>query len=90
MIDTHTFMLGALVAGCAIIGAFFMRFWTRTRDRLFAVFALAFWLLGLNWLLLAFTQRDETRDALLYLVRLVAFVVILLGILDKNRARPHA
>jgi len=88
MVDSHSFMLGILVAACAIIGAFFLRFWARTRDRLFAVFAVAFWLLGLNWLLLAFTRRDETRDALLYLIRLLAFVFILLGIADKNRARP--
>ncbi|WP_436040821.1 DUF5985 family protein [Rhizobium sp. LjRoot98] len=32
---------------------FFIRFWRRTRDALFAAFAAAFWLLALNQALLA-------------------------------------
>jgi hypothetical protein len=31
-----------------IAGLFFLRFWTRTRDFLFAAFAAAFWLLAAN------------------------------------------
>jgi hypothetical protein len=69
---------------CAVAGVFFLRFWRKTRDRLFVIFALAIWLLGTNWLLLAFFQTDETRPWL-YAIRLVAFCLILLGIIDKNR-----
>lgn len=82
----QSFMLGALVTACAVAGMFFLRFWRRTRDRLFGIFAISFWLLGLNWLLLACTSRDETRDVAFYLIRLLAFVLILIGIADKNRA----
>jgi hypothetical protein len=81
----HEFLLGLIVMGCLIAGLFFLRFWRKTRDRLFAVFALAFWLLALNWALLAFTAQDEARPAL-YAIRLLAFVLILIGIIDKNRA----
>ena len=81
----NQFLLGVLVMASAAVGAFFLRFWRRTRDRLFLIFALAFWLLGLNWLLLAFVQADETRTWL-YLLRLVAFCLIIYGIVDKNRA----
>lgn len=81
----HEFILGLIVMGCLIAGLFFLRFWRKTRDRLFAVFALAFWLLALNWALLAFTAQDEVRPAL-YAIRLLAFVLILVGIIDKNRA----
>ena len=80
------FMLGAVALACGVAGLFFLRFWRKTRDRLFLIFAIAFWTLGLNWLALAFTSQDEIRTAL-YTVRLLAFVLILLGILDKNRAR---
>lgn len=84
----NQFMQGAVVMGCSIIGLFFLRFWRRTRDRLFIFFACAFWLLGINWLLLSFTRSDEPNTAL-YLVRLAAFIVILVGIWDKNRtSRP--
>ena len=82
----NQFMLGAIVALCAVAGLFFLRFWRKTRDRLFAIFAIAFWILGLNWLALAFTQQDEVRTAL-YVVRLLAFLLILFGIVDKNRQR---
>ena len=82
----NQFLLGAVVASCLVIGMFFLRFWRKTGDRLFAIFAVAFWTLGLNWLLLAFIQQDEIRTAL-YLLRLGAFALILIGIVDKNRAR---
>ena len=85
MIPTTQFLLGATVMGCAVAGLFFLRFWRKTRDRLFALFSLAFWLLAANWLALAFTTRDEVRTAL-YVVRLIAFLVILFAIYDKNRA----
>jgi hypothetical protein len=81
----NVFMLGAIVMACAAVGLFFLRFWRKTGDRLFAIFAIAFWLLGINWLALAFTSTDEARTWL-YLVRLLAFIVILYGIIDKNRA----
>lgn len=82
---SHEFLLGLIVMGCLIAGLFFLRFWRKTRDRLFAIFALAFWLLALNWTLLVMTSRDEARPAL-YAIRLLAFVLILIGIADKNRA----
>jgi hypothetical protein len=82
----NRFLLGALVMACAVVGAFFLRFWRRTHDRLFIIFALAFWLLGTNWLLLAFVQTDETRTWL-YVLRLIAFCLIIYGIVDKNRQR---
>jgi uncharacterized membrane protein YcjF (UPF0283 family) len=80
------FMLGAIVTCCVVAATFFLRFWRKTRDRLFALFAAAFFLLAVNWVALAFTRRDEMRTAL-YVVRLLAFVVILVAIADKNRSR---
>ena len=82
--DLNRFLLGAIVMACFTVGLFFLRFWRKTRDRLFVIFAIAFWLLALNWLALAFTEQDEVRTAL-YVVRLLAFVLILVGIWDKNR-----
>ncbi len=85
----YEFMLGGLVMGCFVTALFFLRFWRKTRDRLFAIFAIAFSLLGANWLLLAFTEQDEI-NTWYYAVRLVAFVLILFAIIDKNRAgRRH-
>ena len=82
----NRFLLGALVMGCFIAGLFFLRFWRKTRDRLFVIFALAFWLMGVNWLALSFTDPQAEFRPALYLIRLLAFVLILYAILEKNRA----
>lgn len=80
----HRFAFGALTMGAAIIGLFFFRFWQQTRDRLFICFGMCFWLLGLNWLFLALVKRDEPHSEL-YLLRLAAFALIIIGIWGKNR-----
>ena len=79
------FMWGAIVMACGAAGLFFIRFWRKTRDRLFAIFALAFWILGVHWFVLAWTNQDEVHVGL-YAIRLLAFLLILFAILDKNRA----
>jgi tryptophan-rich sensory protein len=81
----NIFLLGANVMACVVAVAFFARFWRKTRDRLFLWFAIAFLLLGANWTALAFTERDEVRTAL-YVLRLLAFIIILYAIVEKNRA----
>ena len=83
----NKFMLGACVMACATIGLFFLRYYRKTRDGLLAIFAGAFWILGLNWFALAFTREDEVRTWL-YVVRLLAFLLILWGIVQKNLDRP--
>jgi len=77
---------GATVMGYAVCGLFFLRFWRRTQDRLFLVFAFAFWLLGLQRLALVLTGPVEETRTGLYLVRLFAFLLILAAIIDKNRS----
>ena len=60
---------------------------SESRDRLFAFFGAAFWLLSLSWALLALiSQTDDTRPYV-YSIRLVAFALIIFAIIDKNRAR---
>jgi hypothetical protein len=83
------FLSGAVVMGFLVAGLFFLRFWKRTRDRLFLAFTLAFWLLGLTQGLLAFSVVPVEERSWLYLLRLTAFVLILWAIWDKNaRQRP--
>jgi uncharacterized protein DUF5985 len=77
---------GIIIAGYATAGLFFVRFWRRTNDRLFAIFGLAFWLLCLQRILLALSADAAAEDrAYLYAIRLVAYVLIIVGIVDKNR-----
>ena len=82
------FLLGGVTLGCALLTLFFFRFWRTTGDRLFVFFALAFGLLGVHWAPLAFTTPTYEHRPLLYLVRLAAFLLVLIAIVDKNRRAP--
>ena len=83
---TTQFLNGALFMASLAAGLVFLRFWRRTGDRFFAMFAAAFSLMGLERVILALLEpADETRT-FVYLFRLVAFVVIVVAIVDKNRA----
>ncbi len=79
------FVSGLIAMGFAVAGLFFFRFWRRTSDQLFAFFALAFWVLALNQTLTAFARIPLEERTGLYLLRLLAFCLILVGILIKNR-----
>jgi ABC-type Co2+ transport system permease subunit len=80
------FMSGAVCMASVAAGLVFLRFWRRTGDRFFAMFAASFALLGLERVILALLQPvDETRT-FVHLIRLVAFALIVLAIADKNRA----
>jgi hypothetical protein len=84
----NQFLWGALATCAWIIGIFFLRFWRLHGDRLFLFFFVAFWALAFNWLWLALVPSvDETRHYA-YLLRLLAFTVIIIGVADKNR-RGH-
>jgi hypothetical protein len=83
------FMAGAVAALACVAGLFFLRFWRTTRDRFFGFFALSFFLMALQRALIALVPRATEHMASVYGVRLLAFVVILVAILDKNRARPR-
>ena len=79
------FLSGLIVALAIVAALAFLRFWRQSRDRLFGFFAGAFVLYGINHVLLTFNPRDSEIRPYLYLVRLAAFVLIIIGILDKNR-----
>jgi hypothetical protein len=68
-----------------ISALYFWRFQKETRDRFFGLFAGAFVLLGLNFVLLAAGDRESEFRPFLYLIRLGAFLLIIVAIVDKNR-----
>ncbi|MES1183956.1 MAG: DUF5985 family protein [Myxococcales bacterium] len=80
----NDFLRGALVMASFSIGLFFLRYWRSTRDRLFPLFSAAFWLLGLNWTVATLAPSLAQHANVL---RFLAFVLIALAVLDKNRRR---
>lgn len=82
----YDFLAGACALGFAVCALFFLRFWRRTREELFLAFALAFLLLGIGQSVLALADIPTEERGSLYLLRLVAFLLILVAIYRKNRA----
>jgi hypothetical protein len=81
------FLAGAITMGYLAVGLFFLRFWRRTRDRLFLIFAFAFWLLALNQAAVALSNVPREEQSSIYLLRLAAFTLIILAIASKNLSR---
>ena len=79
------FLNGATAALAFVSALFFFRFWQRTSDRFFAIFGLAFVVLGANWAALSLVSPESEFRALFYVARACAFVLIIAAIVDKNR-----
>ena len=80
-------LLGALIASCFFAAVFFLRFWHRTRDRFHLFFSAAMVLLAVNWAAVAGTTAAGEPRSEIYLARLLAFVLILVAIVDRNRRK---
>jgi hypothetical protein len=79
------FLSGALFLGFLMVGVFFWRFYVKTKDRLFARFAVAFWLLSVERLLILYFGAENLHVPVVYVTRLVAFLLIIAAIVSKNR-----
>ena len=84
--ELRFFAEGMLAAGYLVAALFFLRFWRESRDRLFAFFAASFALLTVQRTMLALVHGTSDHTSWIYLIRLLAYVLILVAIYDKNRA----
>ena len=78
---------GGIAVGFAMIGICFFRFWRSSRVRLFFVFAISFFLLTIERIVLVLADPDNEFAPYIYTMRLAAFLVIIGGIIDQNRRR---
>jgi peptidoglycan/LPS O-acetylase OafA/YrhL len=85
------FLQGIAAAGSLAVGLFFLRSWRETRDRFFVLFAFAFWFLALNAVALLWADPAGEHRHFFYLIRLLAFLLIIAAIVGKNRSgkRPQ-
>jgi hypothetical protein len=81
----YDFLSGAVAFGFAVCALIFLRFWRRIHEELFLAFALAFLLLGVGQTVLALANIPTEERGSLYLLRLAAFLLILIAIYRKNR-----
>jgi uncharacterized membrane protein len=83
------FLSGAVVMGFAVACLLFLSYWRRTRQRLFLTFAASFFLLAVNYAWLAITEIPVEERSPLFLVRLLAFGLIIVAIYQSNREKPR-
>jgi hypothetical protein len=79
------FLNGATAMGCLVAALFFFRFYRQSTDRLFLFFGLGFSIFGINRFALTLLEEGHEASTYVYLSRLLAFVLILFAIIDKNR-----
>lgn len=79
------FLLGVIATSSLTAGVFFLRFWRDTRDFLFLTFAVAFIAEGLNRTAMLVLRQPNEGSPWIYVVRFFAFLLILVGIVMKNR-----
>jgi len=78
------FLAGAVTMGFLTAALFFIRFWRKSRDRLFLAFAVAFALFALNQCLALWLGAADERIGYTYLLRVLGFLLIFAAIVDKN------
>jgi uncharacterized membrane protein HdeD (DUF308 family) len=81
----EAFLVGVIATASIASGVFFLRFWRDSRDSLFLAFALAFIIEGLNRASVLAVDHPNEGTPRIYIVRCVAFLIILAGIINKNR-----
>ena len=89
MAPVYIFFSGVTAAGFLVAAAFFVRYWSRTREPLLGIFAAAFALIGLNNAIIGLADIPREEQSTVYLVRLLAFVLIIIGIIWTNLRRTR-
>ncbi len=84
------FLGGAVAMGFAVAALFFLKFWRRTREGLFLAFAGSFLLLAATQALLTLSGVPTEERSWLYLLRLMAFLLILGAMWWQNRRGRRA
>ena len=77
-------LIGALTMSCFTASLFFLKFWKETKDRFFLFFSLSFLFEGLTRIVLWLNYYSDEQEPLFYLARLVAFLLIVFAVIDKN------
>jgi hypothetical protein len=83
----NSMLSGGIATASIVAGIFFLRYWHSSRDRFFLYFAASFLIEGVNRFVLYLTVGLQEDAPGYYLIRLVAYGLIVLAIVSKNRER---
>ncbi len=83
---SNDFFSGATAVFYFVATLVFLKFWRRTGQGLFLWFALAFGVLGLQPMIVGAMSLDSEQESQLFLLRLVGFLLIIVGVIWANRS----
>jgi hypothetical protein len=79
-------LLGAIGMAALVIAMFFVHYWRTTRDRLYLFFAASFAVQGFDRFVQGLSIDAADERVAVYLLRLIAYLLIIAAIVDKNRS----
>jgi hypothetical protein len=80
----NAFLLGLIAMASLTSGLFFLKFWNRSRDPLFLAFAISFLIEAVNRVVVLNLPNPSEASPWTYIVRLLAFAIILTAVIRKN------
>lgn len=84
MASLVTVLASATATAGLVAALFFLKFWRRTNDSFFLLFAAAFAIDAVGRLALAIGQLSDIAEPIYFLPRLVMFGLIAIAIVNKN------
>jgi hypothetical protein len=81
-------LLGAIGMASVMAGMFFARSWRTTHDPFYLLFAASFWLQGAERFLIGSYGTWAEGEPRVYMLRLAAYMLIVVAIAGKNRRTP--
>jgi Family of unknown function (DUF5985) len=87
MMNMTSFLFGAIAMASAIVALVFLRYFSRTRDPFFLLFAIAFGMEALGNVLSVTSDGFADQTTARYLLRLFQYILILCAIAHKNFSR---
>ena len=83
----HEILVGAIAVAAFAAGLFFLRYWRSSKDPFFLYLMASFWLQSISYLIVGLTRSWNEGTPAQYVVRVLAYGLILLAIWTKNRRR---
>ncbi|MET4804358.1 DUF5985 family protein [Bradyrhizobium sp. LB11.1] len=77
-------LAGAAATASLTVALFFLKFWRRTKDSFFLLFAAAFAIDAISRFVLGMVQISDAAEPVYFVPRLVTFGLIALAIIKKN------
>ena len=81
----HEILVGGIAVAAFAAGLFFLRYWRSSNDLFFLFLMASFWLQSISHVVVGWTRSWNDDTPAQYVVRILAYGLILLAIWSKNR-----